>query len=219
MKKFALSSLAVALMASSSVVSAAEWSANIGAGSDYLWRGISQTDGKPAISGGIDVGTDIGFYAGTWVSNIDFGDDATYELDLYGGFAGDVGDFFWDVGYVYYAYPNGDDLDFGEVYAGVGWNWFGVNVAYATNESASEKYYEDAFYVEATFDFELTETIGIGFAVGNYSFDISDEDYVNYNAYVSKATDIGDFTFMVSDTDLDDDDPIVMVSWAYEFDL
>ncbi|WP_246814525.1 TorF family putative porin [Ferrimonas balearica] len=220
MKKFALSSLAIALMASSATVSAVEFSGNVGATSDYLWRGLSQTDGKPAVSGGLDMYTDAGFYAGTWASNIDFGDDATYEIDFYAGYYGEIGDFFYDVGYNYYAYPNGEDLDFGEVYGSVGWNWLGLNVFYATNESASEDYYKDSFYVEGTAAFDLSDSLSLGFAIGHQSFDIDDEDdYITYNVSLTKSTDLGDVAFMVSDTDLDDDDPIVLVSWTYEFDL
>ena len=53
-----------------------------------------------------------GFSIGTWVSNVDgFGDGTSYELDGYFGYSfGPV-----SVGYIYYAYPDGDDLDFSEV--------------------------------------------------------------------------------------------------------
>ncbi|SHH98889.1 TorF family putative porin [Ferrimonas marina] len=212
------------ILSASALLSApamADVSGNIGVTSDYLWRGVTQTDGAPAVSGGIDWGHDSGFYLGTWVSNIEFGDAATYEWDLYGGFGGEIGDFGYDVGYIYYAYPNGDDLDFGEVYGSIGWNWLGLNVSYGTNESADEKFYENALYVEGTLGFDLTDSVSLGFAIGHYSFDIDeDEDYLNYNLSLTKSTEaMGDFTFMVSDTDLDDDDPIFLVSWAYEFDI
>jgi hypothetical protein len=48
------------------------FSANIGAVSNYMFRGASQTGDKPAIQGGVDVSHESGFYAGTWASNVDF---------------------------------------------------------------------------------------------------------------------------------------------------
>ena len=78
---------------------------NVGVTSQYMWRGMSQGSGA-ATSGGLDYTADNGFSIGTWVSNVDFGDDTTYELDGYFGYSfGPV-----SLGYIYYAYPDGDDL-------------------------------------------------------------------------------------------------------------
>jgi uncharacterized protein (TIGR02001 family) len=57
-------------------------SANVAFASDYIWRGMTQTDG-PAISGGFDYAADGGFYAGIWGSNVNFNDGAGSELDYY----------------------------------------------------------------------------------------------------------------------------------------
>ena len=89
--------------------------------SDYIFEGVSQTSGDPALQGSIDYGHESGFYAGAWASNVDFGTDAKgAEIDLYFGFIGDIGDNIgFDVGYVDYQY-RGDDFDgfgFGELYA------------------------------------------------------------------------------------------------------
>ena len=43
---------------------------NFGIASQYIFRGLSQTNGKPAIQGGLDYSHASGFYAGTWLSNI-----------------------------------------------------------------------------------------------------------------------------------------------------
>ena len=70
-----------------------EFSANVALSTDYLFRGISQTDGSPAISGGFDYTySPVGIYAGIWASNVDFssfGDDDNIEIDYYGGIGGD----------------------------------------------------------------------------------------------------------------------------------
>ena len=64
--------LATALLAGAGVAQA-ELSANLGVQSNYYFRGITQTDDKAAVSGGIDYAHDSGFYLGTWLSNVDFG--------------------------------------------------------------------------------------------------------------------------------------------------
>ncbi|MGD8932676.1 MAG: TorF family putative porin, partial [Chromatiales bacterium] len=89
----------------------AEVSMNLGVTSNYVWRGVTQTDDKPAISGGVDWSGDSGLYAGAWASNVDFGSccETTYELDLYGGYKGEISDFGYDAGLIYYTYDPDDD--------------------------------------------------------------------------------------------------------------
>lgn len=43
---------------------------NVSLASQYIFRGLTQTNGKPAIQGGLDYAHASGFYAGTWLSNI-----------------------------------------------------------------------------------------------------------------------------------------------------
>ncbi len=56
------------------------FSANIGAVSNYVWRGVTQTGDQAAIQGGLDVAHASGFYAGTWASNIDWDEGASEEV-------------------------------------------------------------------------------------------------------------------------------------------
>ena len=91
-----------------------DWSvtANVLLGSEYIFRGIAQTAGKPTVQGGFDIAHTGGFYAGTWASNIswleDFGayNRSSMEWDFYGGFKqnfpGAWSDWFWDVVTHYY---------------------------------------------------------------------------------------------------------------------
>jgi len=92
--------------------------------SDYRFRGVSLSGGDPAIQGGITATHDSGFYVGTWGSTIDDGDTDIYgdvELDLFGGWSGDVSEGLGlDVGLLYYAYPtnaSGVDAAYFEPYA------------------------------------------------------------------------------------------------------
>jgi uncharacterized protein (TIGR02001 family) len=88
---------------------------NVGAVSEYRYRGISQSRLNPAVQGGIDLGLPAGFYVGTWASQIswikDAGGGADVEVDVYGGWKGEVyKGLTLDVGALTYQYP-GNDLD------------------------------------------------------------------------------------------------------------
>lgn len=109
--------------------------ANVALVSDYVFRGLTQTNGKPAIQGGIDYSNDSGFYLGTWMSNISWWSDqnagtrsapvalsspgaagapyaanlsnqASLEWDMYGGYKGSFAkDWTYDIGLLRYQYP------------------------------------------------------------------------------------------------------------------
>lgn len=89
-----------------------ELSGEVALVSDYIDRGISNTDHNPAVQGGINYSLGLGFedisvYAGFWGSNVDFddGDEATVEIDAMFGLTGAIAGLNWDLGAVYYAYP------------------------------------------------------------------------------------------------------------------
>jgi len=110
MKK-SLISLAVAMAATAvPAVSYADLAFNAGVVTDYRYRGISQTRLKPAVQAGVDY-SNGGFYLGAWASTIkwvkDGGGDADVEIDLYGGYKGEiVKDLAFDVGVLTYQYPS-----------------------------------------------------------------------------------------------------------------
>jgi uncharacterized protein (TIGR02001 family) len=88
---------------------------NVGAVTDYRYRGISQTRLKPALQGGVDY-TKGAFYLGAWASTIkwikDAKGDAGLEVDLYGGYKGEISkDFTYDVGVLNYWYPSAVTTD------------------------------------------------------------------------------------------------------------
>jgi|SRR5271166_355643 len=70
------------------------WSASIGATTDYVFRGVSQTYDSGALQLGANYQGPQGWFAGTWASNVDpypFGATAI-ELDLYTGIRRPLGD-------------------------------------------------------------------------------------------------------------------------------
>ena len=135
LQKTAISAAAVALLAGLSTVAfaadepaAAEVSpitANVTVASNYIYRGLTQTNNKPAIQGGFDYAHESGFYVGNWNSNISWISDgynnpqsinggagghsvsAPIEMDFYAGFKKEfIGEgFASDFGVLQYYYP------------------------------------------------------------------------------------------------------------------
>lgn len=172
----------VAMMAAAGTASAqGEFSGNVALTSDYVWRGVSQSNGDIAISGGFDY-TNGMFYAGTWASSIDFDSDsdANLELDFYGGLAGELANgISWDVGVIYYTYPDteDDDLDFLEIKGALGYAFEnGLSVG-------GEAYYDidnKNLYLNATAGYAFTDAFSVDGSLGNYQFDDGD-DYTNWS--------------------------------------
>ncbi len=107
--------------------------ANVTLASQYRYRGLMQSNNKPAIQGGFDLAHSSGFYLGNWNSSISWLDDsnsdvsAPVEMDFYGGYKGNLAqDVPVDLGVLQYYYP-GDypsgytSPDTTELYAGIGY--------------------------------------------------------------------------------------------------
>jgi len=127
--------------------------------SDYVFRGVSQTDEKPAIQGSFDYAHPVGLYLGIWGSNVDEAiSDANLEMDLYVGYRRELfKDFNLDLTGYYYAYPGNEkdpDPEFIELHLGL---------SYTFSETM------------------LSPTVGLGY---NFSPDFYGEDgaahYVNF---------------------------------------
>jgi len=90
-------------------------SANIALATEYVFRGFSQTSEGAAVQGGFDATCGM-FYAGVWASNLDWGATdnhgtvANIEMDWYAGIKPVTGRITWDLGVIYYSYPNGADV-------------------------------------------------------------------------------------------------------------
>lgn len=233
-----------AATALAAVVSAqAETSANVTVSNNYIWRGLTQTTDEPAISGGIDYASDSGFYAGTWVSNVQYAsDDAfSYEHDLYLGYSGEAGSVSYDFGYLYYNYNEGTGFDFGEIYGTVGVGGASVSLYLLANTEAEESDFDDedgdeadfgfgsAYYISADYGFDLNDDWSMGLHIGYHdgdfvhAFNFGDGetfDYTDYNVSFSKDA----FTFLISGTDLEtsgadalnNDDTKFVVSYSFE---
>jgi len=190
-------------------------SANIGATNNYLWRGLEQTNGDAAISGGIDYETKSGFYLGTWVSNADWAENMSYELDIYGGYSSSFNDINYSVGFIYYGYPDSTpDVDFTELNASIGFNIF--TFTYNVLADAEGADFADDSYLSIDADFSVASDIEMNLHVGRGTDDFyAGESFTHYGVSLSKAG----FTFGLSNTDLDNDDLKVFVAYSLSIDL
>ena len=112
--KFVLSAVALASAAFAQTSYADPGvSYNVGVISEYRYRGLGQTRGKPALQGGVDYDSGSGFYLGAWGSTIKWIKDQStpdqdvkgpVELDIYGGYKFEAAGLGWDVGYLRYEY-------------------------------------------------------------------------------------------------------------------
>ncbi|WP_105169335.1 TorF family putative porin [Pseudoalteromonas sp. T1lg23B] len=215
--------LALAFLSISSFNSQAAVTANVAASSNYYWRGVTQTDDGAAVSGGLDYSNESGFYAGTWMSNVDFGDQTSYELDIYGGFSGETQGLGYDVGYLYYAYPDAEgDSDFGEIYGSLSWQWLSVKASYMTHAQDDASSEEDMLYLELNASFNVFTDTELAIHIARSSGDTimewtgEDDSYMDYGVSLSKAG----FTLGLVKTDLDSQDGVkAYIQYSVDFDL
>ena len=92
----------------------------VGVVSDYRFRGLSLSDEKPALQGGLTVTHASGAYGYVWGSTIDEygagadGRGAKAEVDLVMGWAGSIGGLDVDASAQAYVYPGGTDVNYVE---------------------------------------------------------------------------------------------------------
>ncbi len=211
------------LLLTTSFHSLAEVTANVSATSNYYWRGVTQTNDRVAVSGGVDYANENGFYAGAWVSNVDFGEttSSSYELDLYGGFSGSVDDLGYDLGYIYYAYPDAsDDINFSELYGALSWHWLEAKASYLVAADSAATSEEDMLYLELNASFDVFTDATFALHLGQSSGDtvqewFGEDDYLDFGASLSKSG----FTLGFVKTNLEDNDIKAYVSYSLDFDL
>lgn len=156
--------------------------ANVGLYSQYVFRGMTQTNGDPAIQGGFDFAHSSGFYLGTWASNISWlkenattagGTAGTYkgggslEWDFYGGYKGTIGDFGYDVGLLQYYYP-GDVIstipstpkaNTLEAYVAGSWKWLTLKYSQAiSNDVFGTKDANGTYYLDLSASVPVADT-------------------------------------------------------------
>lgn len=196
----------------------AEVSGSITLTSDYLFRGISQTDEQPALQGGVEWAHDSGFYVGTWGSSISWLSDSDpdissqIELDGYVGFRGDFGDsgFGYDVGAVHYWYPGSypagfNKADTTELYVGVSWHILSAKYAYAITDLFGIPDSDGSRNLDLAVGWEFTPGWTLNGAVGKQwvAGSAGTATYAFWSAGVGRSFDNGfDIALNFNDNDL-----------------
>lgn len=183
MLKTVLAGAAIAslLPAVASAQQAPELSFGVALTSDYIFRGTTQSDGKPAVQAYAEAGLG-GFYLGAWGSTVDLGEDEV-ELDLYAGFRGAFGALDYDLGYVRYLYDESGDCC-GEAY-------LSLDRAFGFGTLGGSAFYDldlDTTWAELRAGTSFGENWAVDGAVGTDfgSFDLG-EDKVAWNVGVTHS--------------------------------
>ena len=199
--------LALTALPSISQAQGSPLSFNASVTSDYRYRGISQTRLKPALQGGVDYALPAGFYIGAWGSTIkwikDWGGDANVEIDLYGGYKGDIAkNLGYDIGVLQYVYPGASTpvwdtgfknpnttelygaMTFGPAIAKLSYaltNLFG-NYDFTNNKKSS-----GSVYLDLSASFEVGAGISLAPHVGYQKVkNITNASYTDYSLTASK---------------------------------
>ena len=171
---------------------------NIALNSNYMFRGISQTNNAGAVSGGFDYQHGSGIYVGVWGSNVAFA--SSLETDFYAGYRGAFTlDWAYDVGYILYHYAKNNskpDLDYSEIYFSTTWKGAKFGVNYSDDYfGGTNKYY---------------------YVYGAYSYSFTPEFIVSAQAGYNKFNGTKDLqTFLVTSNDPDDNYTDWRVGAAY----
>ena len=211
MKKLALASLIMAASAAQ-----AEVSFNAAATSNYVWRGMTQTNDASAIQGGADYAHESGLAAGVWTSSA-AGDT---ETDYYVSFGGEAGQLSYEVGAIMYDY-NADDADFTEAFIGVG--AMGASATYyrRVNDNDDIDQTDDASYISLAYGMELQSDLLLDLSFGqtiDVNSDVSEMDTYDVAVSVTKVMPDFDFSLTLTDRgDSEDGNDNVIVAGENEF--
>lgn len=155
----------------------AQWHANVGLVSDYVWRGASQTQEDPALQAGVDYRSASGWSLGIWGSNVEFDDTTDIEVDGYLAYETET-DFgpVVEMGYIRYHYQEFDDAD--EVFLGVSTDSLSLKVSHG--------FKIDWNYVEANLELPLPREFAFLAHAGLFTFDVG-EDVADWKFAVARS--------------------------------
>jgi uncharacterized protein (TIGR02001 family) len=185
---------------------------NVGLFSQYIYRGITQTNEKPALQGGFDYAHSSGLYAGIWGSNVSWisdpgnGVSASLELDTYFGYKNSFAeDFSYDVGFLRYNYPGSYPAGFtkpdtDEIYGQLGYKWFTLKYSHSLGDTFGIANSKNTNYLDLSANFEVADKLTLGLHAGKQTFkgdfapSVSNDSLFTYNDYkVSLTKDIGGY--------------------------
>ena len=174
--------------------------------SDYIFRGITQTDHGPALQAYFDPSYGI-FYAGIFATNVDYHtSDPDLEIDLYIGARPELGPVSTDFSYLHYFYPGASDSNYSEVTAAA--SILPTEMLTLRGEFDYSWDYvqsgDDATYLEGSAALALPNGFGISAAAGYQMFGsgVGLSDYLTWNVGASYEWEAVTFDLRYHDTDL-----------------
>lgn len=191
MKFASKKTLLVSLLAVLPFVASAQLSSNISLTSNYKFRGQDQDlgstkDFKPAFQGGFDYAFSNGFYVGNWNSSVNWLTGNSLEVDVYGGYKGELSPgLSYDVGVLAYMYPGNSLGKTTEVYLGMGYGPFSAKYSQAVSKDYFY-YGSKASYFNVAYATEVTKGLTFKTSVGMTNFkDSSKVDFSDYSVGLS----------------------------------
>lgn len=171
--------------------------------SDYLFRGVSQTQNRPAIQGTVDIQHSTGFYVGAFASNVSFlGTNARQEIDALVGYRFSAYGVSLDVGGIAYTYPGYRnptssglyDLQYFEIAAKAAYEIPSLplpvkvlgSAFYSPNyqlESGTGFYVEGGLEITLPYDLTLASRVGYQWIQNNARW--GSPDFANWNVTLS----------------------------------
>lgn len=177
--------------------------------SDYIWRGQSQTAGKAAIQGSLDVAHESGLYAGIWASNVDDfafpgnNGGADVEFDYYVGYGGSItDDISYDLSVFKYDYPEASVWNSYEFTPSV--TLYGLTLGYKYAFDRDDG--EHPTYVFAAYEYELPYEITLFGSVGRTDQKAGADDYNDWALGVGKTFAGLDLAVTYTNTDISGED-------------
>lgn len=164
-----------------------EVSVTLTGATEYVWRGVTQSDGDPAVFAAVNVSYE-GFYIGAGTENVDF-PGIDQEYDVWGGYVFSLApSTTLDVGFVRYGYVDSpvdiDTIDLkAAVNTSVGKTGLGVRALWTPDYFGTD---DDAFYLEGAVTQPLTEKLSVRGTVGQQWISAGG-DYLNWSLGASYA--------------------------------
>ena len=123
----------------------AGWDTQSTVGTDYIWRGVSQTQGEASWQQTLVYNGDKGFYGGVFLGNVKFADETDVETSMWLGKHTQMGWLGLDLGYIKYDYLDETVPSFEETFVGV--DFWKVNAMWFKDMDTDSEYLELGFDV------------------------------------------------------------------------
>lgn len=160
---------------------------------NYVFRGLSQTENLPAVQGGLTYTFPIGLYLNMWGSNVKFPNTtATIEIDTIAGIHRTVGEnFTYDINLARYNYNGASALSYNEL-NGV-FNYYFVQAGFGYSSNVYNAH-TSGLYLNGGVNYEIPQKFAFNLQnvtllalIGRYQLgDNAGPSYTDYNVALNK---------------------------------